>query len=59
MLSRDGVTIEWVSIDDWIYFTLTFVTTNDYNCLAALHTPKITVTTTHIKSSHSSLVVAW
>jgi hypothetical protein len=35
------------------------VTTNNYDSLSALHTPKITVTTAHVKSSQSSLVVAW
>jgi hypothetical protein len=35
------------------------VTTNNYDSLTELHTPKITVTTAHIKSSLSSLAVAW
>jgi hypothetical protein len=38
------------------------VTANDYDSLTELHTPKITVTTADIKSSHfamSSSVVAW
>jgi hypothetical protein len=34
------------------------VTTNNYDSLTELHTPKITVTTAHIKSSQSSLAVA-
>jgi hypothetical protein len=35
------------------------VTTNNYDSLAELHTPKITVTTADTKSSQSSLAVAW
>jgi hypothetical protein len=35
------------------------VTTNNYYNLTELHTPKIAVTTAHIKSSQSSLGVAW
>jgi hypothetical protein len=35
------------------------VTTNNYDSLTELHTPKITVTTAHINSSQSSLAVAW
>jgi hypothetical protein len=35
------------------------VTTNNYDSLTELHTAKITVTTAHIKSSQSSLTVAW
>jgi hypothetical protein len=35
------------------------VTTNNYDSLTELHTPKITVTTAHIRSSQSSLAVAW
>jgi hypothetical protein len=34
------------------------VTTNNYDSLTKLHTPKITVTTAYIKSSQSSLEVA-
>jgi hypothetical protein len=34
------------------------VTTNNYDSLTDLHAPKITVTTAHIKSFQSSLVVA-
>jgi hypothetical protein len=33
--------------------------TRNYDSLTELHTPKITVTTAHIKSSQSSLAVAW
>jgi hypothetical protein len=33
------------------------VTTNNYDSLTELHTPKITVTATHMKSSQSSLAV--
>jgi hypothetical protein len=35
------------------------VTTNNYDSLTELHTPKITVTIAHIKSSQTSLDVAW
>jgi hypothetical protein len=35
------------------------VSTNNYENLTELHTPKITVTTTHKKSSQFSLAVAW
>jgi hypothetical protein len=35
------------------------VTTNNYDNLTELHTPKITVTIAHIKSSQYSLAVAW
>jgi hypothetical protein len=35
------------------------VTTNNYESFTKLHTPKITVTTAHIKSSESSLAVVW
>jgi hypothetical protein len=54
-----SVTIDGVWIDDRIYWTLTPVTTNMYDSFTELHTPKITVTTAHIKSSQSSLAVAW
>jgi hypothetical protein len=33
--------------------------TRNYKCLRHLHTPKITLTTAHIKSSQSSLAVVW
>jgi hypothetical protein len=48
-VTRDGV---WIG--NWIYWTLTLITTNNYNSLTELHTPNITVTTAHIKSSQSS-----
>jgi hypothetical protein len=54
-----SVTIDEVWIGNRIYWILTFVTTNNYDSLTELHTPKITVTKAHIKSSQSSLVVAW
>jgi hypothetical protein len=53
------MTIDGVWIGNRIYWTLTLVTTNNYDSLTELHTPKITVTTAHIKSSESSLAVAW
>jgi hypothetical protein len=48
-----------VWIGNWIYWTLTLVTTNNYDSLNQLHTPKITVTTAHINSSQALLAVAW
>jgi hypothetical protein len=59
VLSRDGVTIDEVWIGKWSYLTFTLVTANIYDSLTELHTPKITVTTAHMESSHSSLAVAW
>jgi hypothetical protein len=59
LLSRDGVTADGVWIDNLIYWTLALITTNNYDLLTGLHTPKITVTTAHIKSSQPSLAVAW
>jgi hypothetical protein len=53
-MTRDEV---WIG--NWIYWTLTVVTTNKYVSLTELHTPKITVTTAHITSSQSLLAVAW
>jgi hypothetical protein len=54
-LTTDGV---WIG--NRIYWTLLHrVTTNNYDSLTELHTPKITVTTAHIKSSQSSLANAW
>jgi hypothetical protein len=38
---------------------LQVVTTNNYNTIANLHTPNITVTTAHIKSFQSSLIFSW
>jgi hypothetical protein len=58
-MSYDKVNIDAVWIGNRIYWTLTLVTTNNYDSLAELQTPKITITTAHIKSSQSSLVVAW
>jgi hypothetical protein len=34
-------------------------TTNNYDSLTELHTSKITVTTSHIKSTQASEAVAW
>jgi hypothetical protein len=58
ILSR-GVTRDEVWIGNPICWTFTLVTTNNYDSLAELHTTKITLTTTYIKSSQSSLAVAW
>jgi hypothetical protein len=49
------MTIDGVWNGNWIYYTLTLVTTNKYGSLIELHTPKITVTAAHIKSSQSLL----
>jgi hypothetical protein len=35
------------------------VTANNYNSLTELEIPKITVTTTHVKSSQGLLAVVW
>jgi hypothetical protein len=51
--TRDGV-----RIGNLINLTLTLVTTNNSDFLTELHTPQITVTTAHMKSSQSSLAVA-
>jgi hypothetical protein len=42
LMTRDEV---WFG--NWIYWTLILVTTNNYNSLTELHTPKIAVTTDH------------
>jgi hypothetical protein len=49
----------WTEFGLVIGFTehLQNITTNNYDSLTELHTPKITVTTAHLKSSHSSLTV--
>jgi hypothetical protein len=54
-----NVTTDEGYMGNWIYRTLTLVTTNNYDSLTELHTPNITVTTAHINSSQSSLAVAW
>jgi hypothetical protein len=54
-----SVTRDEVWIDKWVYWTLTLVTTNNYDSLTEIHTPNITVTIAHIKSSQSSITVAW
>jgi hypothetical protein len=48
-----------VRIGNWIYWTPTFLNTNNYESLTELRTPKITVNKAHIKSSQPSLAVAW
>jgi hypothetical protein len=53
-LTKDGV---WIGNQK--YWTLTLVTTNNCGSVTELHTPMITVTAGHIKSSQSSLDVAW
>jgi hypothetical protein len=59
IIQSRGVTADEVWISNWIYWTLTLVTTNNYVSLIELHTLKSTVTTAHMKSSQSSLAVAW
>jgi hypothetical protein len=54
-----SVTRDEVSIGNRIYWTLTLVTTSNYDSLTQLHTQKINVTTAHLKSSPASLAVAW
>jgi hypothetical protein len=54
-----SVAREEVWIGNCIYWTLTLVTTNNYDSLTELQTPNITVTTAHIKSYQSSLAVGW
>jgi hypothetical protein len=51
-VTRWSVTIDKVWIGNWIYSTITLVTTNNYDSIPEFHNPKITVTTAHIKSSH-------
>jgi hypothetical protein len=41
------VTTDGVWIGNWIYWTLTLVSTINYDSLTELHTPNITVTTAH------------
>jgi hypothetical protein len=54
-----GVTRDEIWIGNWIYWALTLVTTSNYDSLTELHTPNITVTTAHNKSSQSLVAVAW
>jgi hypothetical protein len=53
-----GVTRVEVWIGNWIYWTLTLVTTNNYDNFTELHILKFTVITAHRKSQ-SFLAVAW
>jgi hypothetical protein len=53
-----SVTNDKIWTGNWIYWTLTLVTTNNYDNLTELPTPKITLTTAHIKSPQSSQAVA-
>jgi hypothetical protein len=53
------MTTDKVWIGNWIYGTLTLVTTNNYNSLSELHVSKSTVTITQTKSSQFSLAIAW
>jgi hypothetical protein len=48
-----------VCIGNWIYWTHTLVTTNNYDSLTELPTSEITITIAHIKSSQFSLAVPW
>jgi hypothetical protein len=49
-----GMAPEFVILLVWLVLT-----TNNYDSLTELHTPKITVATAHTKSSQSALVIAW
>jgi hypothetical protein len=58
--------LEWLQTGSGLVIEFTEylqnITTNNYDSLTELHTPKITATTAHIKSSQgamSSPVVAW
>jgi hypothetical protein len=53
-----SVTTDGVWIGNRFIGHLENVTTNTYDSLTELHTPKITVTTAHIKSSQSSSAAA-
>jgi hypothetical protein len=53
------VTTDGVRIGNWIYWTLTFVTTNNYDSFTELHISNITATTANIHFSQFSLAVAW
>jgi hypothetical protein len=48
ILSRVWMITHGVWVGNPIYWTFTLVTTNTYDSLTELHTPKITVTTAHI-----------
>jgi hypothetical protein len=54
-----GVTIDGFGLVIGFIEHLQNVTTNNYDSLTELHTPEITVTTAHIKSSQSSQTVSW
>jgi hypothetical protein len=56
---RLSVTGGEVWIGTRIYWTLTLVSASNYDSLAELLTPNISVTTAHIKPAHSLLAVAW
>jgi hypothetical protein len=57
-MSRDRVSIDGFGLMIGFIEDLQNVTTDNYDSLTELHTPKITLTTPHIKSSRSSLTVA-
>jgi hypothetical protein len=55
-----SVTVDGVWIGNWILFEhLQNVTTSNKETLTELHTIKFTVNAEHMKSSQSSLAVAW
>jgi hypothetical protein len=54
LLSR-GVTTDWVWIGIWVYWTLTLLTTNNYNTLTELRALEITETKTNITLLDSGL----
>jgi hypothetical protein len=57
LLSRDRVTIACFGSIIGFIGHLENITTNNYDSLTELHTPKVTVITAHIKSYQSSLAV--
>jgi hypothetical protein len=59
VLSPVWVTQRGFGFDIGFIDNLQIVTTSNYNSLMELHTLNITITTEHIKSSQSSLVISW
>jgi hypothetical protein len=53
-----SVTQYKVLIGNWVYWTSTLITTNNYDSVTELQNPEITVTKADVKSSQSSLAVA-
>lgn len=59
LLSRVDDYKRCLGAGNWNFSTLTFVTTNNYDSLTEIRTPKITEAPAHINSSYSSIAVAW